>query len=223
MIKNLDIEKYFSQNSSLKKFTELSENKGTHKPLVYNDTLAYDYEACSPIWFKNEQLKMVDALYIRNNDVFFIEFKGGFVLDIHNDNFDWNLWWCKDAERTCTEAGKIFLENQKLKIAELIYSINGKLIETSATIKSFILPSCESCNRVFRTFYIVVVDEMSHPLGAMEETLNNLSGKSSNTLNPISNLKNSIKKYRLLDSNNECVFFDTIEVWNIDEFNQKIS
>ena len=119
MIKNLDIEKYFSQNSPLKKFTELSENKDTHKPLVHNDILAYDYEACSPKWFKSEQLKMVDALYIRNNDAFFIEFKGGFVLNIRDDNFDWSHWWCNDAKKTCEDAGKIFLENQRLKISEL--------------------------------------------------------------------------------------------------------
>ena len=223
MIKNLDIEKYFSQNSSLKKFTELSENKETHKPLVHNDVLAYDYEECSPIWFKNEQLKMVDALYIKNNDVFFIEFKGGFVLNIRADNFDWQRWWCDDAKRTCKDAGKIFLENQELKISELISSITGKLTETSATIKSIVLPSCVHCDRVFRTFYVVVVDEMSQPLDSIENSLNELSNAPSNTTNPISNLKNSIKKYRLLDSNKEGVFFDVIEVWNIADFNQKIS
>lgn len=223
MIKNLDIEKYFSRNSPLKKFTELSENKDTHKPLVHNDILAYDYEACSPKWFKNEQLKMVDALYIRNNDAFFIEFKGGFVLNIRDDNFDWSHWWCDDAKKTCKGAGEIFLENQKLKISELISSITGKLTETSATIKSIILPSCVRCDKVFRTFYVVVVDEMSRPLDAMEDALNGLSNTPSNITNPISNLKNSIKKYRLLDSNKEGVFFDIIEVWNTDEFNQKIS
>lgn len=222
MIKNLDIEKYFAQNSSLKEFTKLSENKQTRKPLVNNNTLAYDYEACSTIWFKNDQLKMVDALYIKNNDVFFIEFKGGFVINIRDDNFNWNEWWCEDAQKICKDTGKIFLENQKLKISELFFSITGKLIETSATIKSIILPSCMPCQKVFKTHYVVVVNEMSKPLEAMENSLNELSNTPSSTTNPISNLKKAIKKYKLLDSNNEGVFFDNIEVWNTDEFNQKI-
>jgi hypothetical protein len=105
----------------------------------------------------------------------------------------------------------------------LISSITGKLTETSATIKSIVLPSCVHCDRIFKTFYIVVVDETSQPLDAIEDALNELSNTPSNTKNPISNLKNSIKKYRLLDSNREGVFFDIIEVWNIAEFNQKIS
>lgn len=223
MIKNLDIQKYFSQNSSLKKFTQLSENKGTHIPLVVNDTLAYDYEECVAPLFRNEALKMVDAVYVKDNTIFFIEFKGGFVLDIRLDNFDMSRWYCKDAEKTCEQAVKIFLKNQELKISELISSINGKLLETFVTINSLILPLCDTCDGTFRTSYVAVVDEMSRPLGAMEEALNDLSEIESNTINPISNLKASVKKYRLADSNGENVFFDSIEVWNLDEFRVKIS
>lgn len=221
MINGWDVPNFFSQNSSLKSFSILSENKETHVSLVHNETLAYDYETCVGQLFQRNALKMVDAVYVKNNTIYFIEFKGGFDLNIRLDNFDMNRWYCNDAKRKCKQAAEIFMENQDHKISELIASVNGKLVETYVTINKLILPMCATGDYSFRTVYVVVVDEISQPLGAIEETLNALSGKGMNTINPISKLKDSTRKYSISDAQGVPVFFDKIDVLNVSEFNVK--
>ena len=220
MIKGYDIHRFFENYASKKSFSTLSENKESNDPLVDNDTPAYDYEECVKRFFDSNALRMVDATFITNdNRVYFIEFKGGFRVNIRLDNFNLEKWYCSDADKVCRQAATIFMENQDHKIDELISSVNGKLVETYITLHNFILPLCEASDKNFHTSYIVVVDEDSHPLGAIEETLNSLSGKGANTINPVSNLRNAIGKYRIVNHNSEPIFFDCIEVLNTYQFN----
>ena len=120
MIKNLDVEAYFLNNTTKKTFTELSLNAQTGKPLVASEAQGYDYETFVLNLFQSNPIKAVDAVYIKDNTLYFIEFKGGFKQRITYDTFDISNWKCQFTQKTCTEGAKIFLKNQDLMISQLI-------------------------------------------------------------------------------------------------------
>lgn len=217
MVNDFEVEKYFSENTVKKSFSELSINKQSGKPLVISETQGYDYETCVLKLFKSNPLKMVDALYIKDNQLYFIEFKSGFVQNINYDTFDITKWWCNSAEKTCEEGAKIFLKNQELIIDELIESVKGKLLETNAILFKLILPKCEVSKKSYKIHYVAVVDELQNPIESIENVFGSL-GNSIKKESPINRLRDSLKKYNINDAFGNPMFFDYIDVWNTFDF-----
>lgn len=222
MIKNRDVVKYFSENAEQKTFTELSKDKQNGKALVSNEQNGYDYEKCALNFFETHPFKVVDAVYIKGNKLFLIEFKGGFVQKINYNNFELSKWECtlSGTSIICKEGAKIFLENQELKMSQLIESIKGKLLETHALLYGIILPQCSECQNEYEVHYVAVINDQIDPVAAIENGLNELGDLSTNEENPISRLKKSLKKYNVKNANNEPLFFDYIDVWNTFQFNE---
>ena len=221
MINNVDVESFFENNVPLSSFSELSKNnKG--KPLVENDTKAYAYEKYATTLFSSNPLQMVDALYIKDNCIWLIEFKGGFNLKISLKNFDINRWYCESAKKICEDGAKYFKENQVHKVNELINSLHGKLLETYTTFYRIILPKCAPCTQQYKVKYVSVVDANSDPLGNIENVLGSVSEFDENTDNLLPRLKASLSKYKTVDANGNPLFFDEILAWSIEEFNRNI-
>jgi len=218
MINNTDVIKYFDNNTVQKSFSELSINKESKEPLVNSDVLAYDYEECASRLFASNPFKMVDALYLKGNTVWLIEFKGGFNLKIPLNNFDMSKWYCDNAKQVCEEGAKIFKENQSFKISELIDSIKGKLLETYITFFRLIIPECNACDNSYKIKYVSVVDAVSEPISAIDGILNDLGKTTPKEPSVMARLKTSISKYKIMDKQQNPLLFDEILVWSIEEF-----
>lgn len=221
MIENLDVQKYFDENAQKASFAELSKNKTTGAPLVESLLNAYSYEEHVLQLFSKNALKMVDALYVQNDTIWLIEFKGGFNFKIPLNGFDMSKWYCPDATKIC-DAGKYFKENQHFRMAELIDSICGKMLETHATFFRLILPKCCCCDKKYYVKYVAVVDASSDPIEQITDIQCAMAGTTCSTPSPMSRLKDALKKYDRLDSYGKPLFFDQISVWSIEEFNARM-
>lgn len=231
MINGYDIKSFCENNLEQSSFKALSEDKTTKKPLVENNSTAYDYESyVLHKLFTENPLKVVDALFIKDDNVFLFEFKSGFNQIINISNFDINYWKCPNKEICridgsdepilCKEGAKYFIENQEHKINELKLSLHGKLVETHTVLNRFILPKCPHSEIKYKIWFIAVVDKLSMPLEETQDILELLSGiKPSNR---VSDLRESFIKYKRSDDDSLPLYYDEIEVWSVDEFEEKI-
>ena len=223
MVNGYDIELYFSNNALKKPFSELSKNTNSGKSLVSSTIKGYDYEEFVKPLFPHDCFKMVDAVYFQDNIIYLIEFKGGFIQQINTGNFNINNWWCDDGKKYCYEAADIFLKNQELMISQLIESIKGKLLETFAVFHKLIIPKCQPADKEYQVRYVAVVEESDIPIDSLESAMSELAGLPKKEDNAVDKLKKSLKKYDINDLSGQPMFFDSIEVWNTFDFQERIN
>ena len=222
MINDLDVKSYFDSKAKKRSFSELSLNKQSKKPLVDSENEGYDYEDLVQNTLKLNSFKMVDAVFINDDKIYFFEFKGGFIQQINTNNFDHTKWRCVFENRYCNDGAKYFKENQELKISQLIDSVKGKLLETYSIFNRIIIPKCAKANKSYKVYYIAVINEAEAPISSIENNLNDLADLKPNQNSPRQRLTESLKKYDVKDSTQQPMFFDCIEVLNNYEFSLKI-
>ncbi len=222
MVDGYNLELFFAENANKKSFSELSQNTNNGLSLVSSTIEGYDYETLVKPLFSHDCFKMVDAVYFKNDWIYFIEFKGGFIQKINTGNFNLDNWWCDDGKRQCKEAAVIFLKNQELMISQLIESIKGKLLETHAVLHKMILPKCQSTSKKYYIRYVAVVEESNVPVDSLESAIGELGNLPKNDNNSVDKLKTSLKKYDINDLSGQPMFFDSIEVWNTFDFEERI-
>lgn len=222
MINGFDVESYFDNNAKKRSFSELSLNKQNNQPLVNSENEGYDYEDLAKNALKQDSFKMVDAVYIKDDKIYFIEFKGGFIQQINTNTFDHTKWRCVFEDRYCKEGAEFFKENQKLKISQLLDSVKGKLLETYFVFNRIIIPQCTNVDKSYKVYYIAVIDDTEAPIFSIENNLNDLADLKPNQDSPKQRLINSLKKYDVKDSEEQPIFFDYIQVWSNYEFLEKI-
>lgn len=231
MINGYDIKSFCENNLDQSSFKTLSEDKTTKESLVENCSIAYDYENyVLHKLFTENPLKVVDALFIKDDNVYLFEFKSGFDQIINISNFDINYWKCPNKEICridgsdepilCKAGAKFFIENQEHKINELKLSLHGKLVETHTVLNRFILPKCPHGEIKYKIWFIAVVDKLSMPLEETQDILELLSGIEPS--NKVSNLRDSFIKYKRKDADSLPLYYDEIEVWSVNEFEEKI-
>lgn len=231
MIKGYDIKSFCEDNLEMLSFKELSKDKNTKKPLVENISAAYNYEKyVLDKLFSDNPLKVVDAMLIKNNNIYLFEFKSGFDQIINISNFDIKFWECPNKEICridgsdepifCNDGAKFFIENQEHKINELKLSLHGKLIETYAVLNRFIIPKCHHSETEYKIWFIAVVDKLSMPLEETQDILELMAGKQ--PTNKVSDLRDSFAKYKRKGADSLPLYYDEIEVWSVAEFEEKI-
>ncbi|MBQ7115004.1 MAG: hypothetical protein IJN94_01160 [Clostridia bacterium] len=214
-------------------FKDLSKEKSTNKPLVKNTSTAYNYEKYAvETLFPRNPFKVVDAIFIKNNNIYLFEFKRGFEQIINPNNFDIKKWLCPNQELCrkdgsndpiyCNEGAGYFKENQRLKLNELKFSLHGKLLETHTVLHRYILPKCKHSNVTYTVWFVAVVDKINMPLEETQDILNSISGKEDCETNTIQDLRTSFSKFKRCGEDSNPLFYDKIEVWSIDEFEEKI-
>ena len=231
MIIGYDIRRFCEDNLEKSSFNRLSEDKITKEPLVENMSTAYDYESyVLNKLFKENPLKVVDAIFIKNNDIYLFEFKRGFEQIINIGNFDINYWKCPNKEISrkdgtdepilCKDGAKYFLDNQKLKINELKLSLHGKLVETHTVLNRFIVPKCHHSETEYKIWFVAVVDNLVMPLEETQDILELMAG--SQPTNKVADLRSSFTKYKRNGEDTLPLYYDEIEIWSVAEFEEKI-
>lgn len=222
MINGIDVESFFDQNAKKRSFSELSLNKHNNQPLVNCEKKGYDYEELVMVTLKQSSFKMVDSVFIKDDKIYFIEFKGGFIQKINTNTFDHTKWRCEYDNRYCKDGAEFFKENQKLKISQLIESVKGKLLETYLVFNRIIIPQCANDSKSYKVYYVAVIDDTEAPIFSIENNLNDLADLKPNQNSPKQRLIESLKKYDVTDSEKQPLFFDYIEVWSNYEFLERI-
>lgn len=72
MINDLDVKSYFDSKAKKRSFSELSLNKQSKKPLVDSENEGYDYEDLVQNTLKLNSFKMVDAVFINDDKIYFL-------------------------------------------------------------------------------------------------------------------------------------------------------
>lgn len=221
MIENIDLVNYFSRFN-----TDTFKNMsiGSNGPLVESQSYGYNFDQISYDILSGNKLKSVDSIAIRNGIIYFIEFKTGFKKKISTSNFDKSKWPCPSNDnKFCEEGAKYFLENQKLTAIEMNQSIQMKLVESFCVFEKFIIPECEESSDSYKVKFIAVIDAVNEiPLEMYENALNSLA-KLNNEDNVLDSLRKSLRKYIIKDKYNKSVFYDEVDVYTKQQFDQLFS
>lgn len=191
----LDLNDYVIQIS------ELSKSDNVKCPLIDSDVEIYNFDGIVKSFFNgNPSPASVDGLYFskskNGNTLVLIEFKTGFNQRITKETFDINKCECPNTDRTnqvnCKDYGKILLENQNLKFAELLDSLKLKMVESYLMLKKmFFRPENVSIKK--NPIKMIVVIDVN-VLETEEKALADLAAKTPND-NKIQAVKNALSRF----------------------------
>lgn len=187
---NLDLNDYLTQ------IAELSKSDNVKRPLINSTAKIYNFDSIVKSLFNgNSSPASVDGLYFSRNGLVFIEFKTGFNQRITRDTFDINKCKCPHTDKTnqinCEDYGKIFLENQDLKFAELLDSLKLKAVESYLVLEKLFYRA-ENASVKIPIKMIVVIDV--NVLETEENILADLANKIPRD-NKIQGVKNALSRF----------------------------
>ena len=219
MIKNKDVLQFLtSLDSTEYKATFKKLSQGSNGYLVDSEALGYNFDKIKSYLLHGDKLKSADALTIKDDSIYFIEFKTGFEKRISDSNFDYSKWKCDATNDFCEQGSKYFKMYQKSTLEVYKLSNFAKLLESFLIFEKFILPNCNDTEIQFKLKYIVVVDAVKdEPVDAIETILYEL-GNINNNSNRINQFKRSIKKYQFKDSTGQYVLYDDVDVFMKEQF-----
>lgn len=224
MIKNININDFLSKYNEtefLNTFKELS--KGSNGYLVNSEEIGYNFDAISKDLLNGNKLKSTDSIVVKNDVIYFIEFKTGFKKIINYKNFDFSLWKCETTGKCCQDGLRYFKQYHKSTLNEMKLSIHLKLIEIFFILDKFILPNCSNAKFSYKLKFIAVIDGVNDaPLDMIESGLNSLS-KIESKNNFIDDFEKSLKKYIVKDSKENNLLFDEVKVLQKEEFDRLFS
>lgn len=189
------------------------------KILVSDHRELFNFDKISEKIYSSKKPSSADSIYISENEVILIEFKSGFKKVITKNNFDISKIACPDdSARPCYDYAKLLFQKQKCESRELLDSIRLKAIESYITLEKEILPFCSDSYGLLKKrkfIFCAVVDDY---IDSMEDTLNELSGKSSDN-NTITSIKNALSRL-ILHKN---YYYTEIKVFSPYEFIQYLN
>lgn len=208
---NLDLNDYLTQISVL------SKSDNVKRPLINSTAKIYNFDSIVKSLFNgNSSPASVDGLYFskNGNGLVFIEFKTGFNQRITRDTFDINKCKCPHTDKTnqvnCKDYGKILLENQNLKFAELLDSLKLKAVESYLVLEKLFYGTEKTLIEI-PIKMIVVVDV--NVLETEENALADLAAKTPKN-NKIQAVKNAISRF----SSDKYKLYREIEVFSAMDF-----
>ncbi len=199
-------------------FTEISKNSYTKTPLVKDDTIAYNFDLiCKSIFSEDKTPASADGLSIYSHYIELVEFKTGFKQRITKENFDIQKGQCEETGKVCDLYWKLFFDNQKRKIKELISSIRLKAIESYITLEKHLFPLCIDDINSMNIHLTIVIDEDG--IDEMEDTLAELSGSETNGENIYQDIRRSLSRlHKTADAKGKPYYYDNIDIISFKDF-----
>lgn len=197
--------------------------------LVESSIKLYNFDSvCKSLFVTNEDKEptSADGLNFFGGTVELIEFKSGFKQRVTKYNFDPEKGKCNVLGQVCDDYWKLFYENQKRKISELVSSIRFKAIESYITLEKQVFPLCQEVATSLPLNFVVVIDE--DEIDSIEDTYSELAGNTDteNTSakdNPFSAIRSALRRLtKLKDSKGKAYFYDRIEVLSVQDYLNKL-
>lgn len=223
-----DVEKYLKDNHFSKKtYKELSTNSKAHKEslIMSNELAAYDFDEITKFIFPKNPPRSADAILFKEKKITFVEFKGGFKRKISEQTFDPEKCRCPKTNEVCEDYAKIMKSNLKNINRELKANLLQKAVESRWILEHHLLPEVykDGVYPEFRTDYIIVTDKVhDNPIDAMEEIMNE-TAQIHNKDNFYQKMNDSIKRLYCESRFGKKSTYNSVEVWSVQDFEQKIS
>ena len=219
MIIGYDIEEYFSTTPT-KTFSELSD--GSNGPLVDSTKKAIYYDDIVKDYCRKITIKSVDSILIKDDNIYFIEFKTGFKQKINKCNFDRNKWYCEDKKAICEENMNRFVQYKNLSYEEQKRSLNLKAVESVCFFNGIIVPMCNVCEKQYKMILIVVVDVSYSPVDALQQMQDAMGKIETDDNNTYKDLNKRFDKLRPSNFDGNALFYDEIFVYSSEEFAERL-
>ena len=168
----------------------------------------------------------VDALYVSERALDFVEFKSGFKRRITKDTLTKEIARCKhmiDKEFECDDYWELFWKNQNHEKEILLRGLKLKAIESYNTLERKILRECPQTanNANVKVKLTFVIDEIG--IENMESSLGELAGKPTTTTNCFTILKESLKRLAVQkDVEGNDYHYDSIDVISVVDFLNRV-
>jgi hypothetical protein len=176
------------------------------------DKLSYSYDDIIKGIFNNiNPPSSADGIYINDDTVYLVEFKGGATKRISKDNFDEKRCLCKETGKSCREYGKLLIRNSDLEHQVILSNLQLKVIESYHVLDKIILPNCNVCAQQYKLKFLIVVDVKENPYDLREDIMSELAHKEVKpTDNIYSELKASTARYKIKAGINSIGLYDDI-------------
>ncbi|MFI3163820.1 MAG: hypothetical protein R3Y65_05230 [Bacillota bacterium] len=240
-----DVETYLKTKYSniQKTLTDCSRrDDGDKTPLIISnyDAICYD-DVAKAVCASNNIWATADALIFdrsgKKDEVIFMEFKSGFLDQISKDDMKAKWIKCPEDESKCCQALNdlkdeyigVFYKKRKIEKEELVLSVKQKIHESIKLFEVFIdshgplsvKPIKSKFILVCDTYYLVPPTESHMNIGQMLSQNAAVSGKRKK-MNETKSIRKSFDRYKQKDSEENAYFFDDVDVWNTDDFNNSM-
>lgn len=236
-VENYLLTKYPNTKKYLTDCSRANDKNQTH--LITSKYIAISYDDIAKIFTSpNNTWATADALIFdrsgNEDEVIFMEFKSGFLDQISKDDMKAKWIKCPEDESKCCQALNdlkdeyigVFYKKRKIEKEELVLSVKQKIHESIKLFEVFIhshgLLSAKPIKSKFilvcDTYYLVPPTESHMNIGQMLSQNAAVSGKRKK-MNKTKSIRKSFDRYKQKDSEKNAYFFDDVDVWNIDDFN----
>lgn len=204
--------KYNSFKESLTVLSRSDKEKPESSLVHIDDFFAYDFDKITSLLWGEDPLTSADALFVKQNKVYLIEFKTGFSSILEESDIDDSKLICEKMEKpsVCEDYKKCLKEKNDFKKEALYYSIKLKVVESYKTILCKIFPN-EILRENVDLIFLCVIDGKNVAIEKYQSDIDELTKVSSD--NHVNRLKKSIKRYR-----SKMHWYDSIEVYTAKDF-----
>ncbi len=223
-----ELKNYLLNNYSdcINTVTELSKNLYSNESSVTSDKQLFNFDKLVKKICSNNPHTSADAMYIKDNAITFIEFKGGFHDLISEETKDISLIRCpRDNTIECNDYYNIFLEKRKKEKKILKNNLICKIIETFVFYKYELLNLIDNSNsnqNIKLYFLVVINDNLEEYENILLDSASGsiaISSDIENSNNVIKQIKQFTKRFRNKDGR---YYYHNVSACRVDEFKEKL-
>lgn len=222
-LKNYLIDNY---SDCIETVTELSKNLYSGLSSIIDDKKLFNFDSLVKKICRSDPHTSADAMYIKDNSITFIEFKGGFHDLINEETKDSSLIRCpRDNTIECNDYYNIFLEKRKKEKKILKNNLICKIIETFVFYKYELLNLIDNSNsnqNIKLYFLVVINDNLEEYENILLDSASGSKAISSgieNSNNVIKQIKQFTKRFR---NKNGRYYYNDVSACRVDEFKEKL-
>lgn len=201
--------------------SELSKNLHSKKSSINSDKKLFNFDMIVKKFFgSSDAPASADAMYIKDNTVTFIEFKGGFNDIVSHKNKDKSLLECpKNKEIECNDYFEILMQKREQEKNNLKLNLILKIIETFIFYKYELLYNYFQKTKIdinYKLKFVIVINDGIEEYENILEEMSSIDNvESENNTNIISILKQMTKRFR---NKNNRYYYNSIEVYGTKSF-----
>lgn len=221
-----EVEKYLDKlfkKESYRKLSAVSKEKSLENSPVEE---AYNFDEISEYIFSSNKPASADALLIKNNTIYLMEFKSGFERKISLYNFDRTKCNCEKLGDICDDYAELMKKHLENIERELKANLFQKAAESRWVLEYHLLPEIyKNTDKIADNFnfpvqYIIVTDKVKdNPVDAMEQMLDDL-GNIHNQDNFYERMEHSVKRLYCESCYGKKAFYEKVEVYAVQEFEE---
>ena len=225
-----EVEKYLDKLFKKESYRELSavskENCLEDSPVEE----AYNFDEISEYIFSSNKPASADALLIKNDKIYLIEFKSGFERKISLYNFDRVKCNCEKIGDICDDYAELMKKHLENIERELKANLFQKAAESRWVLEYHLFPEVYKNNYKnvdkndgafnFPVQYIIVTDKVKdNPVDAMEQMLDDL-GNIHNQDNFYERMEHSVQRLYCESRYGKKAFYEKVEVYAVQDFEE---